>query len=298
MSGAAMVPCRVCGSTALAPWVRGRDRLTTCGTTGGQAPTYLVSWCAECRCGTTQIAPDGGYSAVAYPDDYYRDVLHVGAAADKSDQLRAVDRAGRVLAGSRVLEIGCGQGDLLCLLRDRGAHSTGVEPSQMARKAAQERGLPVVETLEDLQSDEYDVVLLFDVLEHLPAPLETLQWIAKSLTESGLAVVAVPNVECLECRLLGARWFALELPRHLTHFSPHALDRLAQRAGLSRRRVEYSATSFLGKSFIDSRLIDGWWNGGPPALRGAAGRVFRWLESGLAVVGNRPHVTMVFEGRR
>lgn len=277
----------------MTPWLRGRDRLTSCDAVGAGGREHLVAWCASCRCGTTQISPGQDYWTEAYPDEYFQGVLFVGTPGDKSGQLRAVERATETLVGRRVLEIGCSQGELLCLLRERGAHPMGVEASRIARSAAQERGLPVVERVEDLPDEEYDLVLLFDVLEHLPVPLETLQWIAKRLARSGRVVVAVPNAESLECRLLGARWFALELPRHLTHFSPHALERLARMAGLRCQRVDYSAASFLAKSFIDARLTDGWLKVSPLSIRRAAGLLFRWMEAGLAAAGNRPHFTMV-----
>lgn len=280
-AAADVVGCRVCGSTRLRPLARARDRLI-----GGRERRWVVAWCAACRCGTTQVAPDGGYWRDAYPEEYFRDVLKVGTDLDRADQLRHVEAAGHV-AGSRVLEIGCSSGDLLCLLRDRGATVAGVEPGDVSRGIARSRGLDVVATLAEVRGGPFDIVVLFDVLEHLPSPVSTLQWVSTKLSLSGRVVIGVPNIESLEFRLLKGRWFALELPRHLTHFSPTGMERLAATAGLAVRRLHYPRISFLEKSFVDPRLKDGWLAQGGLLAR-ILGVGCGIVEQVLFRLGNRP----------
>jgi len=169
----------------------------------------------------------------------------------------------------------------------------GVEPGRIPRGIAQAKGLDVVAGLAEADGSVYDVVALFDVLEHLPTPLETLRWVAGRLAPGGRVVVGVPNIESMEFRLLGVRWFALELPRHLTHFTPRALDRIAELAGLRVRQLHYPRVSYFAKSFVDDRLKDGWLAGG----RGALARTVHlglWMaERILFRLGNRPCLVAV-----
>lgn len=287
MEEAPVVPCRVCGSSRLSPMVRGRDRFIK--ERGGG---FLVAWCEECSCGTTQISLDRDYWEEAYPDRYFTEMLGVGPALDRMDQLGHVEATGAV-SGLRVLEIGCSAGDLLCLLRERGAIVTGVEPGEIPRRLARSRGLDVVATLEDLEASQFDVGILFDVLEHLPSPVGAVRWIAERLAPNGRVVIGVPNIESLEFRLLRGRWFALELPRHLSHFSPRTMERLATLAGLAVQQIYYPRTSFFAKSFVDPRLKDGVFARGDDLVSRAVRFGFWMGERALFHFGNRPCLVAV-----
>ena len=279
---ASNISCRVCGTFHLSPLIRGQDRLI-----GGEGHRFVVSWCEECRCGTTQITPDESYWNDAYPEKYFTDILQVGDHANHMDQLSHIE-ATESVTGLRILEVGCSSGDLLCLLRDRGADVSGVEPGDIPRAVAHSIGLDVVARLEDVQGGPFDMVVLFDVLEHLPRPVSTLQWISTRLSPKGQVVVGVPNIESIESQLLRERWFALELPRHLTHFSPAAMERLAGMVGLTLRHTHYPRISYFAKSFVDPRLNGAWFS----KTNDFFSRAFRlglWLvEKTLFQLGNRP----------
>ena len=104
--------------------------------------------------------------------------------------------------------------------------------------------------------------------------------------QSGMTVV--PNIESIEFQLLRERWFALELPRHLTHFSPAAMERLAGMVGLTLRHTHYPRISYFAKSFVDPRL-NGAWFSKTNDLFSRAFRLGLWLvEKTLFQLGNRP----------
>jgi len=85
----------------------------------------------------------------------------------------------------------------------------------------------------------FDLVILFQVLEHLSDPFSALRDGAYLLAPSGVLVVAVPNAASWQARIFGRFWFHLDVPRHLQHFSPDALSRALQNVGLTvvRTRV-------------------------------------------------------------
>lgn len=132
---------------------------------------------------------------------------------------------------------------MLSALREHGWHVVGTERSvESAHFAARENGVPLfVGDLSALRpAARFDLIILFHVLEHLENPRAALEQCAAHLTPTGRIVIAVPNHSSWQARAFGASWFHLDVPRHLLHFSPRALDRAFAAVGL--RRV---GTSFV-----------------------------------------------------
>ena len=158
------------------------------------------------------------------------------------DQLRAI---GPLPPGSRILDLGAGDGRLAAALADRGHSVTAVEPVRDVSAAA---GAPNVTVLrgrgEDLDFPEgsFDVAILWHVLEHLSDPAETLGRIRGWIAGRGRLVVAVPNLASWQARLGGKRWFHLDPARHVVHYTQAGLEALFERAGFAkptRRRVYF-----------------------------------------------------------
>lgn len=144
--------------------------------------------------------------------------------------------------GSRVLELGAGDGRFVSRLTQAGFDARGVEPSEGAAAAARARGAPVervtVEEL-DLAAASLDAVVVWHVLEHLRDPAGTLAGIARWLRPGGRVVVACPNLASLQARIGGDRWFHQDVPRHLTHFTAIGLRLLLERSGFRLERVSH-----------------------------------------------------------
>jgi SAM-dependent methyltransferase len=79
---------------------------------------------------------------------------------------------------------------------------------------------------------EFDVIALWHCLEHLAEPWRMIENAAKHLAPGGILLIAIPNIESLEFRLLKARWVNLDAPRHVTFYPREALIRLCEAAGL------------------------------------------------------------------
>jgi 2-polyprenyl-3-methyl-5-hydroxy-6-metoxy-1,4-benzoquinol methylase len=134
-----------------------------------------------------------------------------------------------------VLDLGCGQGQLLAELRARGLEADGVEWDGAAVEAARRQGLRVTQA--DLGVYEppaagYRHIVLSHVLEHLPEPAQQLRRVARGLTAEGSLLVAVPNAGSALRYLFGRHWVGWDVPFHLTHFTPGSMRAVAARAGL------------------------------------------------------------------
>ena len=136
----------------------------------------------------------------------------------------------------RLLDVGCGYGGFVALMRERGWEAEGVDPSPVVADAAARKGRPVrVGTLEELSGAgaRYDAVTMFYVLEHLPDPLGALRTVKELLLPGGALLIRVPHTTPI-VRLLapfGLDGTLYDPPFHLFDFSPGVLRAMLRRAG-------------------------------------------------------------------
>lgn len=136
-----------------------------------------------------------------------------------------------------ILDIGCGTGEFLYEMNSNGWKTAGLEPSSEASGFAREKyGLDVRTGFIDDQSmrsidGTFDVITMWHVLEHVHNPLDALAAVKEKLVDNGLLVIAVPNISSYDAGVYGKDWVALDVPRHLLHFTPATMRKLLLKAG-------------------------------------------------------------------
>ena len=90
-----------------------------------------------------------------------------------------------------------------------------------------------------LPEAHFDVITLWHSIEHITQPGAYLKEARRLLKEDGLLFLAFPNIDSLEFRLAKGDWFHLDLPRHITHFSPMTMERLLEACGLQADSVSH-----------------------------------------------------------
>jgi len=147
----------------------------------------------------------------------------------------------------RLLEVGCGSGERLALLRSQGWEVIGQEVDASAAQHARDRhGVEVrVGTLDTIGLSEasFDVVVANHVIEHVPDPVGLLVACNRLLKDGGKLIVVTPNIESYGRRHFGQAWRGLEPPRHLYLFSPRTLLAAAVKAGIAGGHCETSAAN-------------------------------------------------------
>ena len=142
-------------------------------------------------------------------------------AASRPDFALAMRLLDRLSAGQKVLDVGCFRGDLLVALPDT-LQKFGIEPSVAARAIAAQRHITVLGSDVDnsaLGPLQFDAILLLDVLEHLPRPMDALRHLRAHLANSGIMILSTGNTDALPWRLMRRRYWYY-VTEHVCFFNP------------------------------------------------------------------------------
>ncbi len=147
------------------------------------------------------------------------------------------------------LDIGCGSGKNLKILKKYGWDTYGIELDEDAVKYAQSQGLKVQKA--NLQSvkfnRKFDLIRIWHVFEHLNNPIESIKKIASLLENDGEIMMAMPNTRSLARIIFRNNWYGLDVPRHVVNYRPSILYKLFESNGLECVEIKYSSCgSFVG----------------------------------------------------
>jgi SAM-dependent methyltransferase len=239
------VACDLCGSQDWTLLLCGPDRVS------GQGGQFVLVRCRDCGLAYQNPRPMAEAIEGYYEGEYHPYITTIG---DEPSVIRRWRRRigmhGRCKLildrrpPGRLLDVGCGTGIFLDAMRSHDWQVQGVEPNAEAARYSRERlGLDVfVGPLEatNYPDNTFDVVTLWDVLEHLPSPTAALQIFRRILKADGLLVFRVPNADSLDARLFGPYWAGWDLPRHYYVFDQDSTRLLLQRSGFQVLHSSYA----------------------------------------------------------
>ena len=177
---------------------------------------------------------------------------------------RIVSHVSGLAQNVRLLDVGCATGNFLHeMSRQEGWQVCGVEPNAYAAQLAREAlGLDVQTTTlrnAGLEPESFEVVTLWNVLEHVPSPMTTLRLAHKILRKDGILIISVPVVDSTLASLFGLYWAEWDLPRHLHIFSHNTIRSFMRTIGFEKIEVkasisEYRVFSMSLKNLFRERL--------------------------------------------
>lgn len=241
--------CPACGEAAVRVLHRGTDRLYR--TTQEE---FLVAECVACGLLRLDPAPDPAELPRYYPNEYWYAPRKDPASELEETYRRFVlrDHVHFVLRALRdsgesgpVVDIGCGGGLFLGLLKERGFSVLGLDNSEAAARAAwTHHRVTVIRgdlAHSPIAEATCSAVTMFHVVEHLYDPEAYLRAAHGLLRPNGRLIVQVPDASSWQSLVFGERWNGLDIPRHLVDYRARDLARLVERSGFEiLRRKHFS----------------------------------------------------------
>jgi 2-polyprenyl-3-methyl-5-hydroxy-6-metoxy-1,4-benzoquinol methylase len=157
------------------------------------------------------------------------------------------------------LDYGAGAGDFVKFVQQKKIDILGFEPNETARKTAAQQGIHLdhPEALFAIKKETFACITLWHVLEHIPNFSEILAQFSLILKANGILVLALPDYESLDAQYYGENWAALDVPRHLWHFTQKDIDSLAKQNNLDLIKTR----GMIFDSFYVSLLSEKYMNG-------------------------------------
>ncbi len=215
-----MTVCVVCGGNSFIRW-------------GGQGG-YSIMRCRGCGLGVTSPFPSAG-ALTEVNNSFYDAEKRADLYSSRREELGRrykgyLSAIKELKPGGALLDVGCNIGMFMNAAVAAGFPAVGVEMNSGCAAYGREKfGLEIrTATLHGaaFPSGAFDVVTMFDVLEHVPDMHSFLAETARVLKKGGLLVVQSPNLGSLMAWLLRDGWVWLTPPDHLYHFTPGAMSRI------------------------------------------------------------------------
>jgi 2-polyprenyl-3-methyl-5-hydroxy-6-metoxy-1,4-benzoquinol methylase len=232
--------CPTCGSSQWNNYLACKDYTVS-------QETFTLKTCRTCSLVVTSPRPSNDNLGKYYLSDDY--ISHTDKPASLIDRIYIFARSfalkwkikliTRELQGNKnLLDYGCGTGNFLEAAHQSGWTITGIEPSPIARLAAQRNtGSTIAESLNELKDKKFSTITLWHVLEHVPDLNETLLKLKSLLEENGTLFIAVPNHASHDAQRYKSIWAGYDVPRHLWHFTPDNMQKLVSKHGLKLKRT-------------------------------------------------------------
>ncbi len=258
------VACCVCGAEDCVPAGIGEDfEYRT------SPDTFIAMRCRECGLVYLDPRPTATELPRIYPPNYHAFDFSperfgfVYRVRRSLEARRALQWCRGLGESARILDVGCGDGFHLRLLRDFGRPGwklEGVDASERAVEAARHAGLIVhhgtIERL-DLPAATYDLVLLIATIEHVDDPAGVLRAVRRLLKPGGRVVVVTDNTATTDFAVFGARhWGGYHFPRHFNLFNRSTLERLAAITELDVDSIETVMSPVNWVYSIRNTLVD------------------------------------------
>lgn len=201
------------------------------------------------RCGLGRTDAEGFDPKAYYTDDYFSGGHADGYRDYRGEEpvlrrqfARTVEFIRGHVPGGRLLELGCAYGFFLQEAKPY-FDVTGIELAAEAAAFARARGSHVITGIADAATlaplGRFDVIVLLDVIEHLPDPLATLTLCERHLSPGGIIVITTGDFDSLYAKVAGKGWRLMTVPQHLWFFTRAAMDNLSKRLGMRLERFDH-----------------------------------------------------------
>lgn len=242
------ISCVICNSEKYKIICKNRDYRY-----GLSKESFRLVKCVECGLICLNPRPPEKTLRKFYPKEYYR--VSFGSIEEKlskylSDQ--KIFSLTKIKKTGKLFDIGCGTGDFLLQMKNRGYDVYGIDISPQACKIARKKGLKVYN--DDLKkhhfpAKSFDIITLWHVFEHLYNPSDTLKEIRRILKDDGILIMETPNIDCFSFKIFKGYHFHLDSPRHLHHWTKDTMKKILNKNGFIVYKTEYPVFNYPLSAF-------------------------------------------------
>jgi 2-polyprenyl-3-methyl-5-hydroxy-6-metoxy-1,4-benzoquinol methylase len=230
--------CPNCGDTNISKVLAAKDHTVS-------KEEFEIWECKNCTLRFTQNIPDQENIGRYYQSENYishsdtskgliNNLYHKVRKRTLVQKKKLIEKATKKKTGN-ILDVGAGTGAFLNTMKNANWNCTGIEPDKNAREKALELyhiNLKEAEKLYSLPPETFNAITLWHVLEHVHELHKYVEQLKNLLSKDGKLFIAVPNYTSGDEKIYDEFWAAYDVPRHLYHFSPKAMQDLLNRHGL------------------------------------------------------------------
>ena len=209
---------------------------------------YKLFQCENCKTVYANLSFDKNYTKLIYDNKHYeekvkRDILETydyRKSKFGSDRLDYINKKCNFNNHKKLLDIGCGAGYFLKYLQENNIECKGLELTDYLVEVCKEKGINVEN--KDLREEEnlhYDVITMFDVIEHLTDPLKFFQMANQKLKENGHILFYTPNIHSFAFHFQKGKQNLLLPYEHVAFYNLDSLNFLAHQTGFKIKSIEY-----------------------------------------------------------
>lgn len=197
-----------------------------------------------------------------------------GIAINSARYIARLMKYSGIRAG-KLLDIGCGCGQVLQAATEAGLEAYGVDPSRDAVQCANGAGFQATHgmyTADMFPEASFDLISIIHVIDHVLDPQELLQTAHRHLRPGGAIILATHNIQSLLAKLMGKHFVAYNV-QHITYYTPQTLNKMLIRTGFSPIKRLNSLTTYSLDHFVKNGIAN-------PALRDTLLKAFSCLGIG------------------
>lgn len=158
---------------------------------------------------------------------------------------------------NKLIDVGCGIGHFLSIAKERGWEVYGTEFTDEAIEICEKKGIKMQQGVlnpENYNSEEFDIICSFEVIEHIYNPLQEVANFNKILRVGGAAYITTPNFNSISRRYLKADWSVIEYPEHLSYYTAKTLNKVFNDHGFKKKWIQTTGVSVTRlKGTLDRR---------------------------------------------
>lgn len=193
------------------------------------------------------------------------------------------------MQSGKILDIGCGVGDFLHIMEEKGWETTGIEPSEDAKKIARKRVKAKIlapEEIAELEDESQDLITMWHVLEHVDDLKSEVYHLHRLLKKGGRLVLALPNFQSFDAQHYKRFWAAYDVPRHLNHFSKKSITKIFSNSALKLTKTD----KLIWDAFYISYMSEQYQHHNMALIRGA----MRGLQSNIKATKSGEWSSLVY----